>query len=110
MSAIANRGVLMKPLVVNRYEDETGAVVMRFEPQTVRRVCSEQAAKLMVQALKTVVGTMARRARRIWRTIRLRGRPAPQKRTMAESIWMASTFHRLLGSSPPTTQNCASRW
>jgi len=65
MSAIANQGRLMKPLILDHYEDDQGTTVMRFPPQEVRRVCSEQAARQMVTALKTVVSTngTARKAR-----------------------------------------------
>jgi cell division protein FtsI/penicillin-binding protein 2 len=57
MSAIANQGRLMKPQILNRFEDSEGTVRMRFEPQEVRRICSEETARQMVTALKTVVST-----------------------------------------------------
>lgn len=65
MSAIANQGKLMKPLLLDHFEDDKGVVVLRFPPQEVRRVCSEAAARQMVAALKTVVSTngTARKAR-----------------------------------------------
>ena len=55
MCAIANHGVLMRPVLVDRLEDREGHVVQKFLPQAVRRVVSEPAAKLMVTALRTVV-------------------------------------------------------
>jgi cell division protein FtsI/penicillin-binding protein 2 len=55
MCAIANDGVLMRPMLVNRLEDEDGNVVVRYSPQSVRRIISDSAAKEMVEALKTVV-------------------------------------------------------
>jgi cell division protein FtsI/penicillin-binding protein 2 len=57
MSAIANGGKLMRPMVVERLVDERGRIVMRYEPQVVRQVISESASKLMVQALKCAVAT-----------------------------------------------------
>lgn len=57
MSAIANGGKLMRPVIVDRLEDEQGRVLVKVPPQPVRQVVSEEAARLMVQALKTVVGT-----------------------------------------------------
>jgi len=56
MAAIANKGVLMRPMLVSRLEDGAGNVVAKYEPQQVRRVVSEAAAADMVKALKTVVG------------------------------------------------------
>jgi cell division protein FtsI/penicillin-binding protein 2 len=54
MSALANKGWLMRPMLVDRLEDQHGQVVTRFQPQPVRRVVSDAAVKLMVQALKAV--------------------------------------------------------
>jgi cell division protein FtsI (penicillin-binding protein 3) len=54
MSAIANRGVLMKPMLVDRLEDDQGNVVAKYAPQVVRRVVSEDASREMIEALKTV--------------------------------------------------------
>lgn len=55
MCAIANNGVLMRPMLVDHLEDESGRVVVRYSPQAVRRTTDDPAAKLMVEALKTVV-------------------------------------------------------
>jgi cell division protein FtsI/penicillin-binding protein 2 len=55
IGAIANDGVLMRPMLVKRLQDRDGKVVQQYEPQTVRRVISEETAKEMVEALKTVV-------------------------------------------------------
>ena len=55
MCAIANKGVLMRPMLVHRLEDSDHAVVAEYSPQRVRRVISETAAEQMVTALKTVV-------------------------------------------------------
>lgn len=63
MCAIANHGVLMRPMAVDRLEDSDHHVIAKYSPQSVRRVISEQAAKQMVTALKTVVtleGTAAK--------------------------------------------------
>jgi cell division protein FtsI/penicillin-binding protein 2 len=55
IGAIANGGVLMRPMLVKQLEDDDGKVVQRYEPQSVRRVVSETTAAEMVKALKTVV-------------------------------------------------------
>jgi cell division protein FtsI/penicillin-binding protein 2 len=56
MCAIANGGVLMRPMLVDRLEDAEGHLAAKYSPQTVRRVISEAAAKDMIKALKTVTG------------------------------------------------------
>jgi len=55
MCAIANKGMLMQPMLADRLEDADHTVVTRYYPQRVRRVISEQTAAQMVAALKTVV-------------------------------------------------------
>jgi cell division protein FtsI (penicillin-binding protein 3) len=57
MSAIANRGRLMQPMLVSRLEGSTGETFAQYHPRMVRRVVTEQAAKQTVDALKTVVMT-----------------------------------------------------
>jgi len=54
MCAIANKGVLMHPMLVERLEDQDHKVVAKYAPQRVRQVISESTARLMVNALKTV--------------------------------------------------------
>jgi cell division protein FtsI/penicillin-binding protein 2 len=55
VGALANGGVLMRPMLVKRLEDSNGNVIQQYKPQSVRRVVSEETAKEMVEALKTVV-------------------------------------------------------
>jgi cell division protein FtsI/penicillin-binding protein 2 len=55
MCAIANDGRLMRPMLINHLEDSDGKVVVRYSPQMVRRTTDESAAKMTVEALKTVV-------------------------------------------------------
>jgi cell division protein FtsI (penicillin-binding protein 3) len=57
MSAIANNGRLMRPMLFDRLEDEHGKVVAKYQPQIVREVVQETTARQMVEALKTVVST-----------------------------------------------------
>jgi cell division protein FtsI/penicillin-binding protein 2 len=55
MSAIANQGLLMRPMLVKRLEDPDGKLVARYEPQPVRQLASLDTISKMVTALKTVV-------------------------------------------------------
>ena len=57
MCAVANEGRLMRPMLINRLEYRNGQIFAQYQPQMVRQVISEQAAKLEVTALKTVVST-----------------------------------------------------
>ncbi|HEX3797532.1 MAG TPA: penicillin-binding protein 2 [Verrucomicrobiae bacterium] len=55
MSAVANKGVLMQPMLVDRLVESDGTVAVKYYPQQVRRVISEEAARDMTEALKSVV-------------------------------------------------------
>jgi cell division protein FtsI (penicillin-binding protein 3) len=55
VGAIANGGVLMRPMLVKCLEDSNGNIIQQYTPQSVRRVVTEATAKEMVEALKTVV-------------------------------------------------------
>lgn len=55
MCAIANKGVLMRPMLVKALQEQDGTVVTKFAPQAVRRVISEAADREIIEALKTVV-------------------------------------------------------
>ena len=57
MCAIANKGVLMRPMLVDRLEDREHNVVAKYPPQRLRQVISESTAKSMVEALKTVASS-----------------------------------------------------
>jgi cell division protein FtsI/penicillin-binding protein 2 len=57
MCAIANKGVLMRPMLVDRLVRRDGLVEAQYGPQRVRQVISEAAARDMVEALKTVPRT-----------------------------------------------------
>ncbi|MDB6057573.1 MAG: ftsI [Verrucomicrobiales bacterium] len=54
MSAIANHGVLMRPMLVDRLENSDGKIVAKYQPQPVRTVATDRAIKDMITALKTV--------------------------------------------------------
>lgn len=54
MCTIANGGRLMRPMLVDRLQDQNGQIFARYHPQMVRQVISESAARQTVQALKKV--------------------------------------------------------
>ncbi len=57
MCAIANNGVLMRPMLVDHLEDQSGNVVVKYSPQSIRKIINEKAQKDMIEALKTVVSS-----------------------------------------------------
>ena len=55
MSALANDGWLMRPMLVKYLTDRSGNIVEQYAPQHVRQVVSDATDKEMIEALKTVV-------------------------------------------------------
>jgi cell division protein FtsI/penicillin-binding protein 2 len=55
MCTVANGGVLMRPMLVDRLQDANGTVVEKYQPQQVRRVITDETDRQMIEALKTVV-------------------------------------------------------
>ena len=54
-AAIANRGMLMKPLLILGIRDSEGNLIETFEPQERRQVVSEYVAQRVTRAMETVV-------------------------------------------------------
>ena len=54
-AAIANKGVLMKPFIVQAITDHNGRLIKSFGPRKVRRVLSEKTARTLVGIMKTVI-------------------------------------------------------
>jgi len=55
VSAIANGGILMKPLLVREITDQGGRSLIRFEPQPVRSVLSANTAGILRNIMKSVI-------------------------------------------------------
>lgn len=55
VSAVANKGKLLRPFVVKKYTDDDGNVVKEFKTEVVRQVISEETAQLLCQVLENVV-------------------------------------------------------
>ena len=53
--AIANKGVLMKPHVIDRVENDEGQLVKKFKDDAYGRLMSEQEAAILSQMMTTVV-------------------------------------------------------
>ena len=55
MSAMANGGSLMRPLLIDRLVDRDGNIVMQYKPTVVRKVIRDNTAQQMIETLRTVV-------------------------------------------------------
>ena len=55
ISAVANKGILMKPYAVQAITDYHGRLIKSFAPKIVRRVISEKTAGTLTRIMKTVI-------------------------------------------------------
>ena len=55
VSAVANKGKLLRPFMVKKYTDDDGNVLKEFKTEVVRQVISEETSKLLCQVLENVV-------------------------------------------------------
>lgn len=60
--AIANKGMLMKPYMIDRVENSTGSVIKSFTPSSYKKLMSEKEAAVMAELMADVVteGTASR--------------------------------------------------
>jgi cell division protein FtsI/penicillin-binding protein 2 len=100
MCAIANEGRLMRPMLVTRLEDEEQRVVARFQPQCLRRVCTPEAARLMVTALKTVPATNGTAVKAHLDNYTVAGKTGTAKKANAQGYLDGKYFSSFIGFFP----------
>jgi cell division protein FtsI (penicillin-binding protein 3) len=54
-AAVANKGILMRPYIISRIQNNAGDILREEKPQMIRRVISEQTVALLTQAFEGVV-------------------------------------------------------
>jgi cell division protein FtsI (penicillin-binding protein 3) len=54
-SAVANKGILMKPYVVQAITDHNGRLIKSFGPRRIRKVISEKTAETLSRIMQTVI-------------------------------------------------------
>lgn len=54
-ATVANKGMMMKPYLVQKVVNDKGETVQNFEPQKIRRVVSEQTAEQLAEIFRGVV-------------------------------------------------------
>lgn len=89
VSAIANRGNLMKPYLVKGISDQHGRLIHEFKVRTARRAVSEETARTVARMMRTVItpgGTGVQAA--------LNGYPVCGKTGTAQKIDKEGTYSR----------------
>ena len=100
MCAIANNGVLMRPMLVDRLEDRDHNVVAKYSPQRVRQVISEAAAEQMVTALKTVVSPEGTAPKAALEHYTVAGKTGTAQKSGGEGYLQGKYFASFIGFFP----------
>jgi cell division protein FtsI/penicillin-binding protein 2 len=100
MSAIANDGLLMKPIVVSRLVDRNGTVVAHNDPMPVRQVISPSTAREMVKALKAVVSTNGTGAKAAMPFYTVAGKTGTAQKAMGGQYAYGKYFSSFIGFFP----------
>jgi penicillin-binding protein 1A len=102
MSAIANKGIYIRPSIVTRIEDKNGNVLADFEPDT-REAMDEQLAYAMVSMMKNVVGGI----KHPYRTKRVYGGTSMRLRSKSKPY---GNLKYPIAAKTGTTQNQSDGW
>jgi cell division protein FtsI (penicillin-binding protein 3) len=105
LGAVANGGILMKPLLVLRIEQPDGTVVRELRPQQVRRVIQPDTARLLTYLMRQVVteGTGKRAALDEWAVAGKTGttrKYIPELRAYSDQLYYGSFFGFLPAEDP----------
>ena len=57
VSAIANKGVLMKPYIVQAITDQNGSLIKNHQPEKIRAIISENTARTVTKMLESVISS-----------------------------------------------------
>jgi cell division protein FtsI (penicillin-binding protein 3) len=57
VSAIANKGTLMKPYIVQAITDQNGSLIKNHQPERIRTIISENTAKIITEILQSVISS-----------------------------------------------------
>lgn len=100
MCAIANKGWLMRPMLVDRLEDRDHQIVAKYTPERVRQVISEDASKLMVKALKTVVSPQGTAPKAALEHYTVAGKTGTAQKTENGTYAFSKFFSSFIGFFP----------
>ena len=107
MCAIANNGCLMRPMLVDRLEDSEHNVTAKYSPQRVRQVISENTARQMVTALKTVVTTNGTAAKAALQHYTVAGKTGTAQKAGPGGYAPGKYFSSFIGFFPADAPGCA---
>ncbi|MBF8295821.1 MAG: Peptidoglycan glycosyltransferase [Bacteroidetes bacterium] len=98
-AAVANKGILMKPFIVSRIQDNSGEALLEEKPQMIRRVISEQTAALLTQAFEGVVERGTAKESRI-QGVRIAGKTGTSKKVIEGRYGAGSYTGSFVGFFP----------
>jgi cell division protein FtsI (penicillin-binding protein 3) len=100
ISAIANDGWLMRPMIVKRLVGADGEVFVNYPPQPVRQVVSERAARQTVAAMKTVVSTEGTARKAVMDHYTVAGKTGTAQIPIPGGYMRSKNIHSFIGFFP----------
>ena len=107
MCAIANEGVLMRPMLVDRLEDRDTRWWRSIRLNACARSSAEIAATAMVKALKTVATAEGTAPKAALEHYTVAGKTGTARK-VENGVYVPNIFRRSSAFSPPTILSCAS--
>ena len=98
-AAVANKGILMKPYIVSKVQDNTGDVLQENKPQMIRKVISEPTAALLTQAFEGVVERGTAKETRI-QGVRIAGKTGTSRKVVEGHYGAGSYTGSFVGFFP----------
>ncbi len=98
-SAVANKGILMKPYIISRIQDNAGDILREDKPQVIRRVISEQTSVLLTRAFEGVVERGTAKETRI-QGVRIAGKTGTSRKVVEGHYGSGSYTGSFVGFFP----------
>lgn len=92
VSAIANKGILMRPSLVRAIDDSNGSRIYTFAPQKVRQAISVETAETVGEIMKTVIARGGTGVRAALESYSVCGKTGTAKKITAEGTYAEGNY------------------
>jgi len=92
VSAIANKGILMRPCLVRAIDDSNGSRIYTFAPQKVRQAISAETAETVGEIMKTVIARGGTGVRAALESYSVCGKTGTAKKITAEGTYAEGKY------------------
>jgi cell division protein FtsI (penicillin-binding protein 3) len=100
LGAMANNGILMRPLLVKEIVDHQGRVVKQFQPTPVRQVISAETAQTMMAMMKTVTEPGGTGTEAVPKGYTVAGKTGTAQKVVGRSFSKSKYYALFIGAVP----------